>query len=228
MSTYRARPGSGVVRCWWEQRAGADGRVQRVVPDGCSDLVVFDDGEAIFVGPALDVALVPLPPGAHLRGLRLRTEALGPVLRLPAHELAGATVPVSEVLPERLARLAVEQVWEGVLPEPLRKSSADPRVTHAVRRLWSGGTTVAAVAEELGVADRHLRRLFLDHTGMTPKAVHRVGRFQRFLYAADTTRVSLADLAADAGFADQAHLAREVRALAGLPPRDLLRERRGD
>lgn len=227
MSSYRERPGTGVVRCWWEQRVSTRGFVQRVVPDGCSDLIVFADGEASLVGPALRVALVPVPVGAHLRGLRLRTEALGPVLRLPARELRDVTVPLSAVLPDRVARSVAEQVWDGRFPDLLRPSPVDFRVRHAVRRLWPGDAAVADVARDLGVAERHLRRLFLDHTGMSPKAVQRVGRFQRFVRAVDSGRDGLAELAAEAGFADQAHLTREVRTLAGLTPGALLLERSG-
>jgi AraC-like DNA-binding protein len=227
MSSYRERPGTGVVRCWWEQRVSAPGFVQRVVPDGCSDMIVFAEGEAMLVGPAMGVALVPLPMGARLRGIRFRTEALGSVLRLPAQELRDVTVPLSAVLPDRVARSAAEQVWAGRFPDLLRPSPVDARVRHAVRRLWSADAAVADVAGELGVAERHLRRLFLDHTGLSPKAVQRVGRFQRFVQALDMGRAGLAELAADAGFADQAHLTREVRALAGVPPGLLLLERSG-
>ncbi|GAB2973758.1 AraC family transcriptional regulator [Amycolatopsis acidiphila] len=227
MASYRERPGTGVVRCWWEQRVATPGLVQRVVPDGSSDLIVFADGEAVFVGPALRVALVPLPSGAHLRGVRFRTEALGPLLRLPARELRDATLPLTAVLPDRVARTVAEQVWAGRFPDLPRASLVDVRVRHAVRRLWSAEPAVADVAGELGVAERHLRRLFLDHTGMSPKAVQRVGRFQRFVRAVDAGRAGLAELAAEAGFADQAHLTREVRALAGLTPGAFLLERSG-
>lgn len=227
MSSYRERRGAGVVRCWWEQRVSAPGYVQRVVPDGCSDMIVFAEGEAIFVGPTLRVALVPVPPGAHLRGVRFRTEALGAVLRLPASELRDATLPLSAVLPDQVARMVAEQVWAGRFPDVLRPSPVDARVRHAVRRLWSAETGVADVARELYLTERHLRRLFLDHTGMSPKAVQRVGRFQRFLHVAEMSHVGLADVAAGVGYADQAHLTREVRALAGLTPSAILRERSG-
>lgn len=222
---YRERPGSGVVRCWWEQRM-AGTRPQRVVPDACSDIIVSGDGRAILVGPTTDVAVHDLAPGTHLRGLRFRTEALGPVVRLRAAELRDATVPLSAVLPDRLARQVAEDVWAGRFPAALRPDPVDARIAYAVRRLWQSESGVAEVAEDLGVAERHLRRLFLDHTGVGPKAVQRVGRFQRFLHAADAGGANLAHLAAGAGYADQAHLAREVRALAGLAPSDLLRERR--
>ncbi|MTD53602.1 helix-turn-helix domain-containing protein [Amycolatopsis sp. RM579] len=201
--------------------------VQRVVPDGCSDVLVFADGEAVFAGPALCADLVPLTAGTHVRGLRFRTEALGPVLRLPAEELRDKTLTLSAVLPDRVMRTVAEQVWAGRFPDVLRPSPIDARVRHGVRELFVTGAAVGDVADELGVTERHLRRLFLDHTGMSPKAVQRVGRFQRFLHAADTSRAGLAELAAATGFADQAHLTREVRSLAGLTPGALRRERSG-
>ncbi len=215
-----------MVRCWWEQRTSADD-VQRVVPDGCSDVIVSADGETLVVGPTMRVDLVPLPEGSHLRGLRFRTEALGPLLRLPARELRDRTLPLTAVLPDRVARAVAEQVWAGRFPDVLRPAPVDARVRRAVRELWSAETAVAEVAAGLGLTERHLRRLFLDHTGISPKAVQRVGRFQRFLHAADTSKAGLADLAAVAGYADQAHLTREVRALAGLTPGALLAERSG-
>ena len=76
--------------------------------------------------------------------------------------------------------------------------------------------------------ERHLRRLVLTHAGLEPRTFQRVARFQRFLALAERTGGdgSLAGLAARAGYADQAHLSREVRALSGLTPTALLAERR--
>ncbi|NKQ52901.1 helix-turn-helix domain-containing protein [Amycolatopsis sp. K13G38] len=223
---YRERPGRGVVHCWWEQRVGDAGRMQRVVPDVCSDIIVTADGTAVLVGPTTEVALHDLAPGTDFRGLRFRTEALGTTLRLRAHELRDATLPLSALLPDDVARRVAEEVWLGRFPAGLRPDPVEPRLAYAVRRLWQGVTGVAAVAEEVNVAERHLRRLFLDHTGVGPKAVQRVGRFQRFLRAGESGELNLAGLAALAGYADQAHLTREVRALTGLSPGALLRERR--
>jgi hypothetical protein len=63
--------------------------------------------------------------------------------------------------------------------------------------------------------------------GLGPKTLQRIFRLQRFLTAAERhgSMVGLAELAARAGYADQAHLSHDVRAFAGLPPAALLRER---
>ena len=76
------------------------------------------------------------------------------------------------------------------------------------------------------MSERHLRRLVADHTGLEPRTLPRVARFQRFLALSDrAAEPSLAALAVRAGYADQAHLTREVRALSGLTPAALLAER---
>lgn len=231
-STYRewVKPDQAdVVQCWWEQKVtDGQGYVQRVLPDGCSDVIVSVDGEATVVGPSMSVALPQLGPGAHLRAVRFRTEALATVLHCPGPELRDATLPLSAVVSDRLARQIAEGVWEQRLPDQLGSALVDSRVQFAVSRLrLSNGQDAAAVAVELGLSERHLRRLLIEHTGVGPRSLQRVARLQRFLRLADVQwpSVSLAGLAAAAGYADQAHLTRDVRELAGITPLSLLRER---
>ncbi|GAB3571886.1 AraC family transcriptional regulator [Amycolatopsis endophytica] len=222
---YRERPGAGAVRCWWTQRVPG-GRVQRVVPDAAADVIVAATGAAYLVGPTLRPALHSLPPGTELRGLRLRTEAVAAVLRLPGHEVRDAVVPLSAVLTDAQARTVAESVWRGKFPRALRTGPGEDRVRYAVRRLGDGAP-LDTVSAEVAVTGRQLRRLFTEQTGLGPKALQRVARFQRFVRRADAGPVPLAEAAMTAGYADQAHLTREVRELAGVTPAVLVRERRG-
>jgi AraC-like DNA-binding protein len=236
VSSYREWPEpdlAQVVQCWWEQRVppDAEGLEQRVIPDGCSDIIVFAGGPAVVVGPAMDVAVPRLNPGTHLRGLRLRTESVAAVLGCPGIELRDLTVPLAAVVEERAAQEIAEAIWENRPPRSLFPVELDPRVQQAVRYLWrSSEESVASVADEVGVTERHLRRLLLDHTGLGPRSVQRVGRLQRFLRLADNQwpTTTLGVLAALAGYSDQAHLTREVRELAGTTPTALLSERVGE
>jgi AraC-like DNA-binding protein len=87
---------------------------------------------------------------------------------------------------------------------------------------------VYAVAAELGVSERHLRRVFRETVGVSPKAYARVARFHRALGAArEDGRAGWASIAAAAGYYDQAHLIAEFRVIAGVTPRVLAEERRG-
>ena len=215
-----------LVECSWEQRADSGGHVQRVLPDACADVIVSSSGEATVVGPATSVQLPRLSGGERLRGLRFRTAAIGPALGLPAYELRDLQMPLRELFPACEAGRIADQVWRGELPSFLDPGVRERRVEHALASLRRQ-TRVGAIAEDLGVSARHLRRLVLAHTGLEPRTLSRIMRFQRFLDLSDrAAEPFLADLAARAGYADQAHLTREVRALSGLTPTALLAERR--
>jgi AraC-like DNA-binding protein len=167
------------------------------------------------------------------------------LLGLPAAELAGVDVEASDVL-GRLAGEIREQVlaapgWAGrfaVLEEFLaRRLQAGyapgprPEVSYAWERLRRshGTVSVADLAAETGWSARHLSEQFRAETGLSPKTGARVIRFDRtrrllLRGLGEGRRIVLADLAADCGYYDQAHLARDFRDLAGCPPSVLLAE----
>jgi transcriptional regulator GlxA family with amidase domain len=79
--------------------------------------------------------------------------------------------------------------------------------------------SVPAMARQLGLSERTLRRRCETAFGYGPKTLARILRFQRFLrLLRRSAEPRLADIAAACGFADQAHLTRDVRALGGLTP----------
>jgi AraC-like DNA-binding protein len=96
-------------------------------------------------------------------------------------------------------------------------------VTGAVWRALRDGARVDATADAVGLTPRHLHRRCLHAFGYGPKTLARVLRFDRALGLARAGD-PLATVAARSGYADQAHLAREVRAFAGLPIGALLAE----
>ncbi len=83
---------------------------------------------------------------------------------------------------------------------------------------------VAGLADEVGWSARHLTARFRAETGLRPKEAARVIRFDRARRRLSPTGRSLADLAAETGYFDQAHLAREFRTLAGCSPTAWLAE----
>jgi AraC-like DNA-binding protein len=85
-----------------------------------------------------------------------------------------------------------------------------------------------AVAAEVGLSERQFRRRSQAAVGYGPKTLQRVLRFHRFVRQLDAavTPPDLAALAAQAGYADQAHLTRECSALSGFTPAALARVRR--
>lgn len=84
----------------------------------------------------------------------------------------------------------------------------------ASRRSSGAGASVAELAASTGWSARRLHRHALRAYGYGPKTLARVLRFRRAVGLARAGR-PFADVAAECGFSDQAHLAREVRALSG-------------
>lgn len=123
--------------------------------------------------------------------------------------------------PERFARIdaALLGCREAARAHP------DPEVAWAWRRLvrTAGRVAVHELATDTGWSRRHLLARFRAQVGLAPKATARVLRFRRA--ARLLTPGTLADAAAECGYADHAHLVREFRALAGCTPTQYLAER---
>lgn len=196
--------------CWWRQGAGVGQK--RVLPDGCADLIVTSTGRSFLVGPTMTPDLVPLD-GVQFRGLRLRTESLGPALELPGTDVRDLDEPLDAVFGTAAARELTEQVWRGQLPDRFaRPLSAEPVLTALLR-----GEAVATVAATSGVPERTLRRTVQRRTGLLPSELGRLARFRRALALLDGV-APLVTVAAEAGYADQAHFTREFVRMASVTP----------
>src|SRR5690348_17555140 len=109
--------------------------------------------------------------------------------------------------------------------------AVSPEVSQAWRALLASGGTAAVpeLAREAGWSSRRLGTRFRAEIGLAPKQAARVVRFDRARRllqrrVAAAGQPELAALAAACGYYDQAHLAREFRALAGCPPSRWLAE----
>ena len=172
------------------------------------------------------------------RCLQVDLTALGArqLLGMPMCELANETVPIDDVLGP-FGRDLVQRV--GDAPDwPTRFALIDKvlraRLTHAApvdpgvawslgRIVASGGAVVIGdIAEELGWSHRRLIARYRDTIGLPPKLVARIVRFERLAAHVGTDQdIEWATAANICGYFDQAHLAREVRELAGITPTEL-------
>ena len=85
-------------------------------------------------------------------------------------------------------------------------------------------TSVDALATRTDTSVRQLQRLFREHVGVTPKRVIRTARLQEVAVRIERgTATNLSRLAADLGYTDQAHLARDWKAITGRSPSDFAR-----
>lgn len=204
------------VACLWVQEA-LHGDEIRVVPDGCVDLMWF--GEDLVVVGA-DTGPVVWNATPAVSGLRLRTGAAGAVLGVPASEVCNQMVALSEIWPQarefggrRLSRVGQLRVLATLVEQ--RGCSPDPLVTAATKLMRRGEHRVGAVANDLGVSERHLQRRVNDAVGYGPKTLSRVIRFRRFVSCMEA---SLADRAHLSGYASQSHMTDEIKSLTDLSP----------
>ena len=222
---YRELAAPGALACLWVRVVGEERERTDVLPDGCSDLIWSAGRGAFVAGPDTGPVAVDSAPGSVLLGIRFRPGAGGAALGLPLSELRDRRVDLADLRPELAARLHAElEPHEAAdalsrLAAELAGAQADAAVEAAVARLADPRARVEALAGELGLSERHLRRRFHAAAGYGPKTLQRVLRFRRFLAA---SREDLARAALDAGYADQAHLSRECTRLAGTSPARLI------
>ncbi|WP_149194525.1 helix-turn-helix domain-containing protein [Luteimonas suaedae] len=180
-----------------------------------------------------------VPGGQRIVFARLHLSTYEAVLGVPASDIAGRIVALEDLwgdaatqrLRRRLADARDTAVAASILEHAIaeRIAMADAPGAHArlaftaAERLASA--SVRAVAGGLGVSERHLRRVFREAVGVSPKAFAKLTRFHRALAAArEDGATSWATIAAAAGYYDQAHLIAEFHAIAGTTPRALLAE----
>jgi AraC-like DNA-binding protein len=237
---------AGIVSSVWIQQIAHDAPpyVQRNIPSGGVELVCRLGSEARVVGPLTGALVEVLDPGTTIVGLRFAPGAAAGVLGLPASELVDLAVGARDVWGPAAGGFALPELADhDALPADLlarvqllvaaRLTDAgapDPLVAEAVRRLRWSTDEVGTLTTSLHISERQLRRRFQTATGLAPKPLHRVLRFQRFHALAQHAIASgaapakdgLARLAAEAGYADQPHLNRECVRLTGAPPGEFL------
>jgi AraC-like DNA-binding protein len=222
--------------CVWTQVAGPEGHVQRVLPDGCADVVWIEGARLELAGPATEPVMVGIPPGATVLGVRFGPGAAGAALGVAARDLRDQTVALdalwgadADELAERLASAAAADrpaLLAGAVARRLRDARPPDALVARAATLLARGVPVAETSREVALGDRHLRRRFHDAVGYGPKTLQRILRLRRLLaLAAGMPAPDLARAAAEAGYADQSHMTRECGELAGVTPAALLARR---
>jgi len=240
------------VQCYWSiTAASAPPVLNRICPDGCADIIVDLSatlpmggspgvGRCYAVGTMRRAARIPLAGAIHLVGVRFAPAPRGrssacrctssPTRRL-RFRICGARRPTSAPAWRRQRRLSIGSGGSSGFCWLASAASREPAsvVRQAIRFVArTGGTrSVRELEQVVGLGGRHLERHFRDAVGISPKSFARVVRFRRAVAAMQqSATIPWPRLAAEAGYYDQAHLIREVRALADVTPTGLAAELR--
>jgi AraC-like DNA-binding protein len=243
-SDYREfRPPSSLaahVLCVWTQSivGTRESYAHRVLPDACIDIVLIGEGPPVVVGPWTESFVTRFAPGTTVVGARFYPGQASALLGVPASDLLNQSVPLRAMwegaASAPFARVAGERslasrrsAMEAALLDRLAKGAP---VDLAMRSAtcWIGRHPQGRMEELshlMGISNRQLQRRFVSAVGYGPKLFQSVLRFQRLLNLSggwDIPR-NLAEFAAEAGYADQAHMTREVQRFSGVTPSVLLR-----
>lgn len=225
------------VACYWSIRgtnSGVAAAQDVVVPDACMDFLFDLAGDtADLVGTMTRPLIVQRERSMDLFGVRFRPGGMGQFLRrLPADRLTDGVIRLQDLwggaAAELLHRLqdaestsARVHLLDEALLASIQTRSGDAVVLGVAQAIEhsEGRVLIAELARDSGLGRRQLERRFLAMVGIAPKTACRVLRFQgaRRRLSAEPTH-SLATVALEAGYHDQAHMTRDFVALSGTPP----------
>jgi len=236
------------VECVWTAwNPRSSGAPERIVPDGCPELIVhLGDAFARRVGtrwqrqPRAFLAgtltrpwMVKSGRRALTVGLRFRPAGFTALFGGSLAGTADREIPIDGLLGaagrDLVARLGRAQsaprrldaaaAWllEHTEPEAARTLSSSAVASIVKAR---GRARIDEIADRLQCTRRQLERSFARDLGIGPKIYARIVRLNAVLARLDETeRASAVDLALESGYFDQAHLLRDFRLIAGRSPR---------
>ncbi|MEW5916274.1 MAG: helix-turn-helix domain-containing protein [Gemmatimonadota bacterium] len=235
-----------LVRCFWFL-SGDDlgGDPQVIVPDGRLEIILhlaepfqrIDAHDCAHVQAATLVsgqltAPLRLRPGgaADIVGIRFRTAAARAVLPLPLAELTDRVESLADVLPHLARSLSAAAARSHGVPARVAALAGvltrfvvrapDPLATAVLRSMENTQSVrLGLIADHYGVTARTLERKLREHAGLPPNVMRRLLRFRRAFRMLDQAPAGTwAQVAARAGYFDQAHLIRDFRQFAGAAP----------
>lgn len=242
---------SGFVKCYWtlESPAEATPVLQRIVPDGCMEMIFHygdlyrqyaTDGSSIiqpraFVFGQITTSLDIAPTGiSGIFSVRFQPDGFVPLATLPLSAMENRAVPIEEVFGTAGTLLEKEvlaadhtpdriAVVEQFLRERLATPEAIDRVVQSSVSLLlelNGQLSVDALSRQLNVNRRQLERRFASVIGLSPKQLARIIRLQSTLKMLLSGQyTSLTSLAYEGDYYDQAHFIKDFKEFTGISPR---------
>jgi AraC-like DNA-binding protein len=223
-----------LVACTWVGvvRLAGGPALSPILPDGCADIMVYDDAPPCVAGPDATTRWTTLREGTVITGLRIRPGAVRSIFGCPAGLILNGGAPLSDLAPgagalhQRLLvttslhqRHALLEDW--VRAAITRPAAIDHAIIAACRLLTADPhLEIGELARRLGWNARMIHRQFRGACGYGPKHFQRIIRVQRAIRAVHAPRAPrLAEVAQAAGYADQAHMSRDFRDITGFTPR---------
>jgi AraC-like DNA-binding protein len=229
------------ILCLWTStimRSGDESTHPVVVPDGCIDIILINDEAPMVFGPWTEPFVAHHACGTVIVGARFHPGLAPGLLGLPASTVLNQSVPLNAIwssaesapfvrITDQRGLPARRSAMETALLDRLANVGAVDEAMNAAIQ-WLAGHPhgrIEELSQWIGLGRRQLQRRFATAVGYGPKLFQAVLRFQRLLNLSvrESAPRNLAQFSADVGYADQAHMTREVRRFSGSPPTVALR-----
>ncbi len=239
------------VKCFWtlEEEATAEPVKQRVVPDGCMEMIFhcgelyrqyFTDGTSLlqprsFIFGQISNYIEIAPTGvSNILAARFLPEGLAPFLQIPVTELENKAVglellfgPGGKELEEKVIAAVHTGERIGLIETFLLSQLTAPAAIDMITRECvdiilrsQGQLDMTTLAGKANINRRNMERRFVSAIGMSPKQLSRVVRLQTTIKMLDQQQFSsLTSLAYENGYYDQAHFIRDFKEFAGISPK---------
>ncbi len=204
-----------------------------VPPDGCVDIVYSPEMGLRAVGAMTVAQSFAMHGGTRTVGVRFRPGMARQILRLPLVNLSDSSVLLEQLwgrrgreLSDQLAGADSAAESLAVMRQAVDRSDAEANsVQRAIGYMASvqGRVNLDHLACEANLSSRQFRRRCLEESGLTPKRLSRILRLRHAeMLARREPHPNWAEIAAEAGYFDQAHLIRDFREFLRQTPVSVL------
>jgi AraC-like DNA-binding protein len=226
-------------------------KLERILPTGAAQLIVnLKDDQTRLYDPDLGhrcvttagtvlsgvwsrYQVIDTSEQEYVAGVAFKPGGTVPFVRVPAHEICDADIPLDSIWSRARAAALRERILESATMEAMLDV-----LESALTRMWAGRalhpavgfalaafdrepamTSVAAVTTAIGMSAKRFIERFKSEVGVTPKRYCRIRRFQDAVTRTHRGRSpEWTRLALDCGYFDQAHFIHDFRSFAGLTP----------
>ena len=244
------------VKCFWtlEDEAHATIVPQRVVPDGCMEMIIhygdlyrqfLEDGTTViqprsFIFGQITNYIEIAPTGkSGIAAARFLPEGLAPFLNIPVASLENKAVELTHLFGEKAKLLelkvisstdnneriqCIEQFLLDQLGQPHRIDNITKSCVDAIVHSH-GQLGMIELADKVNSHRRRIERKFSAAVGMSPKQLSRVVRLQATMKMLEQKNFdNLTALALENGYYDQAHFIKDFRDFTGMSPKSFFAE----
>ncbi|MEZ4740843.1 MAG: helix-turn-helix transcriptional regulator, partial [Bdellovibrionota bacterium] len=220
------------LECFWYCECYMDNWHHKVLPDNCIDILFdFSDGSSKLKSFVTGMMTKPIiSTRTKILALRFKPGMAYSFFKMPLSEIIDQSVDLKDLLPQQdyinFIRVFDNEfspshliVIENAISSMLKNiSNTDSRIVAAIS---NSHLNVEELSASLGVSRQHLRRLFNQYVGLSPKQYFRVQRVNNLIRQV-SKNASLpggwAWIAQECGFTDQSHLIKDFKSISGETP----------